>query len=133
MPGEPAFLAGTSPAAATPLDRFLPPLPTGSAARWLSQHAAPGDWVLDPFGSAPAIVLEMARAGYRVLAAVNNPIVRFILEHLAQGPNEAALTASLAHLASSRVGEERLEPHLLALYHTPCSSCSTLVSADEFL
>ncbi len=128
-----AYLPGPAPDDAQPLARFLPPVPPGAAARWLAAHVAPGSWVLDPFGASPALVLEMARRGYRVLVAANNPIIRFLIEMQAAPPAEDALRAALAALAATRTGDERLEPHLLARYHTTCGQCGQSVSADEFL
>ena len=51
-----------------------------------SASRAGGSWVLDPFGFSPRLALEAARAGYRVLVTVNNPITRFLLEMSARPP-----------------------------------------------
>ena len=61
-----------------PLARFMPPLEDGVISAWLPAyaHAPAGSWVLDPFGFSPRLALEAARAGYRVLVTVNNPITR---------------------------------------------------------
>jgi hypothetical protein len=133
FPNAPPYLPGSAPDAHAPLARFLPPVPVGAATRWLAAHAPPGAWVLEPFGASPALVLEMARAGWRVLIAANNPIARFLIETRAAPPAADDLRAALAALAAARTGDERLEPHLLALYHTPCAQCGALISADEFL
>jgi hypothetical protein len=92
-----------------------------------------GNWVLDPFGSSPEFALEMARAGYKVLVAANNPITRFLLELGANSPNEENLRAALAELASARVGDERLEIHLQELYKSTCSQCGQSIIAEAFL
>jgi hypothetical protein len=98
----------------------------------LRQNAAAGAWVLDPFGASPRLVVEAARAGWRVLSAVNNPIARFLLELNANPPAESELRASLAELAVSQKGSERLEPHLRALYHTECAACGSTIEAEAF-
>ncbi|MBU2610665.1 MAG: hypothetical protein KJ606_06910, partial [Chloroflexi bacterium] len=80
------FIPGNEPARPEPLGRYLPPVPEGIAAAFLAEQAAlppmaagpgsetkRGSWVLDPFGASPRLAVEMARAGYRVLVAVNNP------------------------------------------------------------
>ena len=115
------------------LTRYLPPIPAGVAEAWLRAHLPRGTWVLDPFGAAPHVAVEAARAGYRVLVAAGNPILRFLLELAACPPSEGDLRAALAELAASRKGEERLEPHLRSLYQTACGNCNQPVSAQAFL
>ena len=116
-----------------PLSRFTPPLEEGVIAAWLPAHAPAGSWVLDPFGFSSRLVLEAARAGYRVLVTVNNPITRFLLEMSANPPAETDFKAALADLAASKKGEERLGAHLQSLYLTPCEKCGTEIYADAFL
>ena len=89
--------------------------------------------MLDPFGFSPRLTLEAARAGYRVLVTVNNPITRFQLEMSARPPSETDFKASLADLAASKKGEERLGAHLQSLYLTPCEKCGNEIYADAFL
>jgi hypothetical protein len=100
---------------------------------WLKENVPVGGWILDPFGSAPRMTLEAARAGYRVLVAANNPITRFMLEMGAASLPEAEFKAAIADLAVSRKGEEKLEEHLQDLYCTACVSCKQEVPAQEFL
>lgn len=116
-----------------PLGRFLPPLEDGMAAAWLAGHVQAGAWVLDPFGSSPRLAAEMARAGYRVVVAANNPVGRFQLEMNANPPLETEYKAALADLAVSPKGDERLETHLQALYQTQCANCGQQVPAQAFL
>ena len=133
MPGDIIYLPGHSPSATEPLARYLPPVPEGIAAAWLDQQGLQGAWVLDPFGAAPRLALEMARSGHRVLVAANNPVARFLLEMNAQPPEKTALQAALADLASAFKGEERIEPHIRALYETECAQCHQRINADAFL
>ncbi len=125
-PGSPAVSPG-------PLARYLPPLPDGIAQAWLSEHAQPGAWVLDPFGTSPRLAVEAARAGYRVLVAANNPVTRRLFEMAASPPPEAELRAALADLAAAYKGEERIEPHIRSLYLTECAGCGQIVDAEYFL
>lgn len=127
------FIVGQSPARGGPLARFLPPLEDGVAADWLSRHADRGAWVLDPFGTAPRMAAEAARAGNRVLVTANNPVSRFLLEMTVAPPTESELKAALADLAISKKGEERLETHLQSLYLTKCSTCGQETPARAFL
>jgi len=100
---------------------------------WLAQHAPASSWLLDPFGFSPKLVLEAARAGYRVLVTVNNPITRFLVEMSASPPVESDFKAALADLAVVRKGDERLEAHLQSLYQTTCEKCGREIFAQSFL
>ena len=127
------YIPGMRPVEPGPLARFTPPLEEGVISAWLPAHASPGSWVLDPFGFSPRLALEAARAGYRVLVTVNNPITRFMLEMSADPPSETDFNAALADLAASKKGEERLGAHLQSLYLTPCEKCGNEIYADSFL
>ena len=98
------YIPGLKAAEPGPLSRFLPPLEEGTISTWLSRHfpssTSPG-WLLDPFGFSPRLAVEAARAGYRVLVTVNNPITRFLLEMAARLPvsNEIDLPMSRQDIA----------------------------------
>ena len=113
--------------------RFLPPLEDDVISAWLDENIEPGGWLLEPFGSAPRLALEAARAGYRVLVAANNPITRFMLEMGTASLPGSEFKAAIADLAVSRKGDEKLEEHLQALYLTACTSCAQKVPAQAFL
>ncbi|HSK87892.1 MAG TPA: hypothetical protein VK880_06020 [Anaerolineales bacterium] len=127
------YIPGMNPAEPGPLARFTPPLEDGVISTWLPLHAPQGSWVLDPFGFSSRLVLEAARAGYRVLVTVNNPISRFLLEMSANPPSVTDFKAAFADLAASKKGEERLGTHLQSLYLTLCEKCGAEISADAFL
>jgi hypothetical protein len=127
------YIPGTGLPPAGPLSRFIPLLEDGVASRWLTLHAAPGSWVLDPFGFSPHLTLEAARAGYRVLVTVNNPVTRFLLEMSANPPPEADFRAALSELETAKKGDERLGAHLQSLYLTNCEKCEREIQADAFL
>jgi hypothetical protein len=126
LPGEPDEKPG-------PLGRFLPPVPRGAASAWLEGRAPAGSWVLDPFGASPQLAVEMARAGWRVLVTVNNPVLGFLLEVQASAPTRQQLNAALAALAGARKGGERLETHISGLYEVECEQCAARVPAAAFL
>ena len=129
-----AFLPGDRPDKPEALGRFLPVLPSGVARTYLSESKIPsGAYILDPFGSSSQLVMEMARSGYRVLTAVNNPITRFLMEMAASPPTPADLKSALSELASSRKGDERLETHLQSLYLTTCPYCQNSIPAQAFI
>lgn len=132
-PGSLPYLPGRPADRTRPLERFIPPIPEGVVTRWLAAHAPPGAWVLDPFGVAPELPVEAARAGYRVLVAANNPVTRFLLEMYADPPAEGELRGALADLAAARKGDQRLEPLMQSLYATSCANCGREVIADAFV
>ncbi len=127
------YLPGTKPADPGPLSRFTPPLEEGVVSRWLTLHTRPASWLLDPFGFSPRLTLEAARAGYRVLVTVNNPVTRFLLETFARPPAEGDFKAALAELETAKKGEERLGAHLQSLYLTLCEKCEREIQAEAFL
>ena len=131
-----AYIPGVASASAEPLARYLPPIPAGVAKEWL-HSLLPADgthpWIIDPFGASPRLAVEAARDGWRILVTANNPVMRFLLEMSAAPPQEADFRASLAELASSFKGKERLEPHLRALYTIACANCGASVEVDAFL
>ena len=119
------YINGTSPAdqpqTGLPLDRFLPPYYPGSMSGWLQRFAPPGSLVLDPFGQDPYVILELARAGYRVVVSANNPIAAFILEVMATAPTAEEIREAVHALASIRSAEGLLlEDQINAYYQFDC-------------
>ena len=127
------YIPGLEPADPGPLSRFLPALEQGTVSTWLAQHIPAGNWLIDPFGFSPRLILEVAQAGYRVLVTVNNPVTRFLIEMAANPPAVSDFNAALADLAVSKKGEERLEAHLQSLYFTKCENCGREIQAQAFL
>ena len=127
------YLSGGKMEAPGPLGRFLPPVPDGAAQSFLAALNLPGAWVLDPFGAAPRMAVEMARSGQRVLVAAGNPVSRFLLDLAAHPPKEADLQAALANLAAARKEDERLETHLQSMYLTRCANCERELPAEAFI
>ncbi len=131
--GSIPFIPGRKPENPGPLWRYLPPVPEGVTSAWLSKNVPQSSWILDPFVASPRIALEAARARYRVIVTANNPIIRFLLEMMANPPKVEELKGALADLSASYVGDERTEPHIRSLYNTFCNRCGQIVSADYFL
>ena len=127
------YIPGRPPDPALPLSRYLPPVPEDVAATWLQERMVAGAWVLDPFGASPRLAVEIARQGYRICVAANNPIARFLLEMHASPISASEFMAALDVLSASQVGNERLEPHLRALYQTNCAQCGSATSATSFV
>lgn len=131
--GSIPFIPGVPPTSPELLARYLPPIPNGIVSTWVQKNLPPGSWLIDPFGASSRLPVEAAQAGYRVLVTANNPIARFLIEIEAAPPSALALKAALAELAASFVGNDRMEPHIRALYSTYCAHCGQIVSADAFL
>ena len=127
------FISGKDQASNGPLARYLPPIPSDVAQQWLAANFTPGSWIIDPYGALPQMAVEIARAGYRVLVAANNPIASFMLETMASAPHPEDLQAALSDLASARKGDERLELHIQSLYATECVVCKQTIQAKAFL
>ncbi len=115
------------------LGRFLPPLSPGIATGWIKSHSLEGRIILDPFGAAPNLSVEAAQSGSRVIVTANNPIARLLIEVAANPPTGAGLNTILSALAAIRIRDERLEPHISALYRTNCPNCSAIIGAEAFL
>ena len=111
----------------------MPIIPTGMVAGYLDGKVKKGGLLLDPFGSSPEAILVAARAGYRVVAACNNPIVSHMLRVLAGAYSKDRFQHILAVLAATRKGDERLEKHLDDLYSVQCPECGTVGQARAFI
>ncbi|MCJ7715920.1 MAG: hypothetical protein MUO54_05295, partial [Anaerolineales bacterium] len=116
-----------------PLNAFLPPYRASVVQSWLKTQSHRSGLVLCPFGISPQVALEAARAGYQVLLPLHNPILRFLIQHLAHPPSEEVLNTALARLASTYRGKERLKPYLLSLYQTDCPQCGNSTPAISFI
>lgn len=116
-----------------PFERYYPSTAPGVVKNWLQRHVPAGAWVLEPIGASPAAIFEMAKAGYKVLAVVNNPVIAFEMSILARAPSSSDFQSVLNELSVQKKGTERLESHILNLYLTRCSSCGKEVSADYFV
>lgn len=127
------YLEGEGETLKIPFERYLPLHQRGAITSWLKQHVQPGSWILEPIGASPEAILELAEAGFKVLVAVNNPVVAFELSILAQAPARSEFQSVLRELSIQKKGAERLQGHILGLYETRCNACGKPVSADRFL
>lgn len=101
-------------------------------ARVLDRLAPQEAHILDPFGASPRLAVEVARSGRGVTVAVNNPILRFILEHTAEPFQLSQLQAALARLAAATKDGSRLELFLLDLYQSECGRCGGRITVDYY-
>ncbi|MEK6255970.1 MAG: hypothetical protein N2C13_01475, partial [Chloroflexota bacterium] len=133
MPVKNAFIPGVEREENYPLARFLPRLEKNVVSTWLSEHVPVGSLVIDPFGASPQLAVEAAQAGYRIITASNNPVTRFLLEFSGDIPESDIFQSVISVLAAARVGQERLEPHILSGYATTCDQCGEEIYAESFL
>ena len=127
-----SYIESEEKAQPLPFDRYLPPLAQGVIRSWLSQNVPAHAWVLEPIGASPNAILEMAESGCKVLAAVNNPVVGFELEMLANAPGQDVFQSVLGELSMQKKGAERLGAHIQNLYLTRCASCGRELPAESF-
>jgi hypothetical protein len=118
---------------ALPLERYLPPCPNGVIAKWLGSHFSPGSWVIDPLGTNPLTPIQAVRAGYRVLTARINPLVRFTLEVIGGAPRENDFQQAINSLMRTQIAGEPLSSHLQGLYETQCTGCNQMIQAQGFI
>lgn len=131
MQEYPAFLPGVNSQKVFLLSRHLPKIPFGIASQWL-RSIPEGSWILDPFGSSPQLLREIALEGYRVLATINNPVLQYLTRFSALAPHEDDIRRVISFLSGSRREDMRLEAYLNDLYLIECPSCNQTTSASEF-
>ncbi len=127
------FIYSAAEANPIPLGLYLPQHRPGIVSAWLKNHPAPDGMVLTPFGSSPQAILEAARSGYRVLVPAHNPIIRFLINGLANPMPRDQLNSALVQLASGYKGSQRIKPLILSLYETECPHCGGSTSASSFI
>lgn len=116
-----------------PFERFLPLDPPGMMSRWISREISAGSTILDPIGASPRAILETAAAGYRIIAACNNPVLAFEISLLASPPKAEAFKSLIFELGDQRKGKERLETTIQNLYLTSCARCGAEIQARGFI
>jgi hypothetical protein len=116
-----------------PLERFLPDFPEGSVGEWLHVHVPPGSLIIDPIGANPALPMEGALNGYRVLLARNNPILWLMLEVLSKAYTENKYKEVLAKLLITRSEDKTLEDLLRSFYLSPCQNCRKMIQVDGYV
>lgn len=126
---------------------FIPDDPPATAPLWaieqrpwsaaLAQHyierlSRPGDTILDPFASQPAVI--QAGASRRRIVA-NNAIPASLLAVMssADPPGAAAVDAAFTRIADAPRRGQTLADHLQGLYSTVCPNCAGMASAESFV
>ena len=127
------YLPPVSGFASLPLERYLPPCPLEILPGWLKENVAQGAWVVDPLGANPYTAIQAAKAGYRILVARSNPLIRFVLEMIASAPKDNDFTSALNALMRTQISGETLASHLQQLFETRCSGCNQLVQVRGYI
>ena len=128
-----AYIPPSSGFASLPLERYLPPCPLGVFPQWLKEKVAQDSWLIDPLGANPFTAIQAAKAGYRILVARSNPLIRFVLEIIASAPKENDFTSALNILMRTQISGEPLAKHLQQLFETLCSGCNQLVQVRGYV
>lgn len=128
-----SYYAGESEDTHSPLVRFLPNVPKGAVAQWLTDNIPIGSIIFDPIGSNPYFSIEAASAGYRILMVRNNPILWLWTETLSRSPTIDNCRKVINRLLESPYGDSSLEDHLYSLYQTPCNNCQQMVQVYGYI
>lgn len=119
--------------ASLPLERLIPPYPVGVVEEWLAANVPPGSWLIDPLGANPLLSLRAAQAGYRILTSRSNPLLRLMLEVMANAPKSDQFKFALNLLMNTSVGDVRLDEYLKSLYLTECIKCGQMIQAYGYI
>ena len=127
------YVHGGEKAANWPLQRFLPEIPSGLVSNWITPKVPGGSLILDPFGSSPSVLIELAHHGYRVVTCMLNPVVRLLLEVGSRAHSKSEYQSALSELFNSRKENTRFDLFLQSYYQTKCASCGKTTQVDEYI
>ena len=91
------------------------------------------EYVLDPIGGSPQLLVDLVRAGHRVLATVPNPVDRLLLQYTLDPPQPEIVRSVIAEFTKMRIEGVRLEKHLQAMMSTDCGKCGKQVAVDRYI
>ena len=101
--------------------------------RYLDQLSQPGDTVLDPFASQPALIRYAGASQRRVV--INNAIPASLLAVMssADPPNAQAVDGAFTRIADAPRRGQTLADHLQSLYATLCPYCAGTATAAAYV
>lgn len=101
--------------------------------RYLDQLSQPGDIVLDPFASQPALIRHASTSRRRVV--VNNAIPASLLAVMssAEPPGAQAVDGAFTRIADAPRRGQTLADHLRSLYAALCPNCAGTATAAAFI
>lgn len=127
------FVDGDQPVSLWPLQRYLPEFPGNLAFNWISSKVSPGSIILDPFGTSPALLIELARQDHAVISCILNPVIRQLLETGTKPYTRNDALAVIDELARSLKENTRFDQYIQSFYQTRCSSCLKVIQAGEYI
>ena len=122
-----------------PLARYLPPYYPNSITQFIKNNPLPKNSsnspaiILDPFGSSPLAIVELAQHGIPVLVCCNNPINRLLIELFSQPPSTEELISLISEIAAIKKGDTRLETYIRSYYQSTCNSCGAEVEVETYV
>jgi hypothetical protein len=116
-----------------PLRDLLRAPPLSVAHAYIEALTAPGDLVIDPFGTTPNIARAALALNRRAIVIQSNPLWAWLARTLATLPPPAEITAALTRLGDLPKDDVSLRAHINQLYATPCANCHQLTPADYFV
>ena len=101
--------------------------------RYVDQFSQPGDTVLDPFASQPALIRHASASRRRVV--VNNAIPATLLAVMssASPPGAPVVDGAFTRIADAPRRGQTLADHLRSLYNTLCPNCAGTAIAAAFI
>jgi hypothetical protein len=127
------FVYGDGPVLPWQLQRFLPEIQSGLVTNWVGSKLPPDSLILDPFGSSPALLVELAHQGYRVVSCILNPIIRLLLEVNCRSYPKSDYLAAIKELSETQKENTRFDVFIQSFYQTKCASCGKQIQADEYI
>lgn len=101
--------------------------------RYVDQFSQPGDTILDPFASQPALIRHASASRRRVV--VNNAIPATLLAVMssADPPGAPVVDGAFTRIADAPRRGQTLADHLRSLYNTLCPNCAGAATASAFI
>jgi len=127
------FIPDCDPRPAYPLRDFLRAPPVSVAQTYIEALTAPGDLVIDPFGSTPNVARAALALNRRAIVIQSHPLWAWLARTLATLPPPAEITATLARLGDVLKDDLPLRTYINQLYTTLCANCHQPTPADYFV
>ena len=127
------FIPDRDPRTFYPLRDFLRTPPISVAEKYIEALTAPGDLVIDPFGTTPNVARAALALGRRAIIVESNPLWAWLSRAMASLPSESEINAALVRLGDTIKDDVALRTHINQLYTTICAACGNATPADYFV
>lgn len=122
-------------------DPLAPPLWIAEGRPWttrmvdyyLDRYSAPGDLVVDPFATQPALARIAATSQRRILLNHYSPAALLTLHTSADPPPPSAIDAAFSAVADAPRRGRTLADYLQSLYESICPECAQTLAAAHFI